>query len=223
LRQGGDVIGARSNCGLLVVDDHGIVREGLIALLTQQHGMRVLGSAACGQDAILAAERLKPDIILMDLVLPDMSGIEATERVLALLPLTRVIVLSACHTIEHAYRALRAGARGYIVKDAAPEELVRAVRAVNEGNQYLSEEVRPSIAAGAFYYSLAKSPLESLSVRERDVLNRIVAGSSSASIARELSLSSKTVDTYRGRLMTKLGVRNRSALIRFAIENDFTA
>jgi DNA-binding NarL/FixJ family response regulator len=213
----------RSNCGLLVVDDHGIVREGLVALLRRQEGMRVLGTASCGQEAIRAAQDLLPDIVIMDLVLPDMSGIEATERILALLPLTRVIVLSACHTIEHAYRALRAGARGYIVKDAAPEELVRGVRAVNEGNQFLSAQVEPSIADGVFYYSLPKSPLESLSVRERDVLSRIVAGSSSASIARELSLSSKTIDTYRGRLMTKLGVRNRSALIRFAIENDFTA
>jgi DNA-binding NarL/FixJ family response regulator len=207
----------------LVVDDHGIVREGLIALLRRQEGMHVLGSAACGQDAIQAAQDLKPDIIIMDLVLPDMSGIEATERVLALLPLTRVIMLSACHTIEHAYRALRAGALGYLVKDAAPEDLVRAVRAVHEGHQFLSAQVTPSIADGAFYYSLPKSPLESLSVRERDVLGRIVAGSSSAAIGRELSLSSKTVDTYRGRLMAKLGVPNRSALIRFAIENDFTA
>jgi DNA-binding NarL/FixJ family response regulator len=217
------VTDATPSCGLLVVDDHGIVREGLIAMLMRQEGMQVLGSATCGEEAILAAQRLKPAIIIMDLVLPDMSGIEVTERIVALLPLTRVIILSACHTIEHVYRALRAGACGYIVKDAAAEELVHAVRAVRDGKQFLSAQVTPPIAGGALWYSSPKSPLESLSLRERDVLSRIVAGSSSAAIAEQLSLSPKTVDTYRGRLMAKLGVSNRSALIRFAIENDFTA
>jgi DNA-binding NarL/FixJ family response regulator len=216
------VTDATPSCGLLVVDDHGIVREGLIAMLMRQEGMQVLGSATCGEEAILAAQRLEPTIIIMDLVLPDMSGIEATERILALLPLTRVIILSACHTIEHVYRALRAGAAGYIVKDAAAEELVHAVHAVRDGKQFLSARVTPP-NAGTFCYSSPKSPLESLSSRERDVLSRIVAGASSAAIAVQLSLSPKTIDTYRGRLMAKLGVGNRSALIRFAIENDFTA
>jgi DNA-binding NarL/FixJ family response regulator len=208
--------------GVLVVDDHGIVREGLIALLARQDGIRVLGSAASGQAAVLAAEQLKPDIVIMDLVMPDMSGIDATERILKLLPLTRVIVLSACHTIEHVYRALRAGACAYVVKDALGEELAHAVRAVRHGKQYLSPQVTPPDIDGAQCYSLPKSPLERLSLREREVLHRIVAGASSAAIAQHLSLSRKTVDTYRGRLMAKLGVCNRSALIRFALENEFT-
>jgi DNA-binding NarL/FixJ family response regulator len=208
--------------GVLVVDDHGIVREGLTALLARQDGIRVLGSAASGQAAVLAAEQLKPDIIIMDLVLPDMSGIDATERILKLLPLTRVIVLSACHTIEHVYRALRAGACAYVVKDAVGEDLAHAVRAVRHGKQYLSPQVTPPDIDGAQCYSLPKSPLERLSLREREVLHRIVAGASSAAIAQHLSLSRKTVDTYRGRLMAKLGVCNRSALIRFALENEFT-
>jgi DNA-binding NarL/FixJ family response regulator len=208
--------------GVLVVDDHGIVREGLTALLARQDGIRVLGSAASGQAAVLAAEQLKPDIVIMDLVMPDMSGIDATERILKLLPLTRVIVLSACHTIEHVYRALRAGACAYVVKDALGEELAHAVRAVRHGKQYLSPQVTPPDIDGAQCYSLPKSPLERLSLREREVLHRIVAGASSAAIAQHLSLSRKTVDTYRGRLMAKLGVCNRSALIRFALENEFT-
>jgi DNA-binding NarL/FixJ family response regulator len=209
-------------CGVMVVDDHGIVREGLIAMLRRQAGIQVLGSATSGQDAILAAQRLSPAIIIMDLVLPDMSGIEATERILALLPQTRVIMLSACQTIEHVYRALRAGALGYIVKDAPAEELMRAVQAAREGRQYLSPQVTPPLAGGSPCYSHSKSPLERLSGRERDVLSRIVAGSSSSAIGQHLALSSKTIDTYRGRLMAKLGVSNRSALIRFAIENQFT-
>jgi DNA-binding NarL/FixJ family response regulator len=209
--------------GVLVVDDHGIVREGLVALLARQDGIRVLGSAASGREAITAARRFKPDIIIMDLVLPDMNGVDATERIIRTLPLTRVIVLSASHNIEHVYRALRAGACGYVVKDALGNELMHAVRAVRHGKQFLSPRVASPAAAGTRCYSLPKSPLERLSVRERDVLHRVVSGASSAVIARHLSLSRKTVDTYRGRLMVKLGVCNRSALIRFAIENEFTA
>lgn len=205
-----------------MVDDHGIVREGLIALLKRQSGITVLGSAISGAEAIAAAQRLKPAIIIMDLVLPDMSGIDATERILKLLPLTRVIMLSARHTIEHVYRALRAGAFGYVVKDAPAEELVEAVLAVRDGKRYLSPQVSSTVHDGATCYSLPKSPLERLSVRERDVLHRIVAGGSSAAIGQHLSLSPKTIDTYRGRLMAKLGVCNRSELIRFVIENEFT-
>jgi DNA-binding NarL/FixJ family response regulator len=209
--------------GVLVVDDHGIVREGLCALLARQRGICVLGSAASGHESVRAAARLNPDIIIMDLVLPDMSGIEAMQRIKRILPLTRVIVLSASHNTEHVYRALRTGACGYVVKDALGSELMHAVRAVRNGKQFLSPKISPPGTAGVGCYSLPKSPLERLSTRERDVLHRVVAGASSAVIARHLSLSPKTVDTYRHRLMAKLGVCNRSALIRFAIENEFTA
>jgi DNA-binding NarL/FixJ family response regulator len=212
-----------SLCGLLVVDDHGIVREGLLAMLKRQDGMHVLGSAATGREAILEAQRLKPCVVVMDLVLPDMSGIDATESILAILPLTRVIILSACHTIEHVYRALRAGALGYVVKDAPAEELVLAVRAVRDGKQFLSPQITPSMIDGSRCFTLSKSPMERLSKRERDVLQQIVAGDSSTIIGQHLSLSRKTIDTYRARLMVKLGVRNRSALIRFAIENGIVA
>jgi DNA-binding NarL/FixJ family response regulator len=212
----------RPSCGILVVDDHGIVREGLIALLKRQGDIDVLGSAISGAEAIAAAQRLKPTIIIMDLFLPDMSGIDATTRILASLPLTRVIMLSARHTSEHVYGALRAGALGYVVKDAPADELLQAVRSIREGKRYLSPQVAPAVG-DATCYSLPKSPLERLSMRERDVLHRIVAGGSSAAIGQHMSLSPKTIDTYRGRLMTKLGVRNRSELIRFVIENEITA
>ncbi len=207
---------------LVVVDDHGIVREGLIALLEKHDRIRIIGAAASGQEAILVSQQLKPDIIIMDLVLPDMNGIDATERILRFLPRARIVVLSACHTTEHVYRALRAGAVAYVVKDALGEELVHAVTIVMDGKQFLSPQVVPLPEDGSKCYSLPKSPLERLSLREREVLHRIVAGASSATIAQHLSLSRKTVDTYRGRLMMKLGVCNRSALIRFAIENELT-
>lgn len=194
-----------------------------MAMLKHQAGVEVLGSANSGEEAIAAALRLKPAIVIMDLVLPDMSGIEAMERILVLLPPTRVIMLSARHTIEHVYCALRAGAYGYVVKNAATEELLQAVLLVKEGKKYLSPQVAPEAIGDVDCYALPKSPLERLSTRERDVLERIVGGASSATIAQHLSLSPKTIDTYRGRLMAKLGVHNRSALIRFAIENELQA
>jgi DNA-binding NarL/FixJ family response regulator len=204
---------------IVVVDDHGIVREGLMALLNRQEGMTVIGSASTGKAAILAAERLKPDIIIMDLMLPDLNGIDATERILSANPATQVIALSASHTAEHVRRALRAGARGYVVKDARGAELVEAVRTVASGRQYFSERAQIPLDGGR----LGKTPIERLSAREREVLHRIVEGSTSVAIAKELSLSRKTVDTYRARLMVKLGVANRTALIRLAIENELLA
>lgn len=207
---------------IVVVDDHGIVREGLMALLNRQEGMTVVGSAATGKGAIQAAEKLRPDIIIMDLVLPDVNGIDATQRILATNPATQIIALSASHTTEHVCRALRAGARGYVVKDARGAELVEAVKTVASGKQYLSQRVALP-PEGLRDGRLAKTPIERLSSREREVLHRIVEGSTSVAIAKQLSLSRKTVDTYRARLMVKLGVSNRTALIRFAIENELLA
>ena len=205
---------------LMVVDDHGIVCEGLTALLAREESMTVVGSAATGREAVLAARRLKPDVIIMDLVLPDLNGIDATQLILAENPSTRVIALSACHSAEHVHRALRAGAHGYALKDAAARELVLAVKTVVAGRQYLSPAIAAAMAPGLSTESLRKSPIERLSLRERQVLRRIVDGATSAAIAEHLSLSRKTVDTYRGRLMVKLGVDNRSALIRCAIEHE---
>ena len=208
---------------ILVVDDHGIVREALTILIERQGGMTVVGSAANGADAVSAAINLEPDLILMDLVLQDMNGLDATRRILTLRPTSRIIVLSACRTTEHVYRALRAGARGYVVKEALGAELVKAITTVMSGERFLSPGLTPLFVGHLLSGTLTKSPMESLSVRERQVLQRIVAGASSADIAANLCLSRKTVDTYRGRLMTKLGVANRSALIRLAVEHELMA
>jgi DNA-binding NarL/FixJ family response regulator len=204
---------------VLVVDDHGIVREGLYALLEKRPNLEVVGAAATGEEAIVAARHLRPDVIIMDLVLPDLNGIDATQRILEESPAIRVIVLSARQSPEHLHRALRAGVRGYVVKAAAGSDLLHAIRRVNAGGTYVS----PAVSCLLDVPNAPKSPYERLSVREREVLRRIVAGSSSADIAQHLSLSRKTIDTYRGRLMVKLGVSNRSALIRLAIENELTA
>jgi DNA-binding NarL/FixJ family response regulator len=204
---------------ILVVDDHGIVRDGIRSLLRRQDGMDVVGLAATGEQAVKAALSLRPDVIIMDLILPVLNGIDATQRILASLPQSRIIVLSACCTSEHIYRALRAGAVGYVIKDAAGPELVDAVRTVLAGRRYLSPSVAALLEGDLAAKAVTRSPLESLSARERDVLHRTVEGYSSAQIALQLSLSPSTIDTYRSRLMQKLGVANRSALIRFAIQH----
>jgi DNA-binding NarL/FixJ family response regulator len=207
---------------VLVVDDHGIVRDGLTVLLERHGQMKVCGSAATGKEAVLSAARIKPDVVVMDLMLPELSGIDATERILRVLPQTRIVVLSICHTSEHVFRALRAGARGYVTKDAAGAELVRAVVAVFNGERYLSPKITEMVIGGLLDSSAPHSPLESLSSREREVLHLTVAGSSSAEIAHKLSLSRKTVDTYRSRVMTKLGVPDLAGLIHFAVEHAMT-
>jgi DNA-binding NarL/FixJ family response regulator len=202
---------------ILVVDDHGIVRDGLTALLGANPRMKVIGTAADGKSAILAAERLKPDVVIMDLVLPELSGIDATLRILAALPLTRIVVLSVCDTSEHVFGALRAGARGYVLKECASAELVRAVSTVVDGERYLSPRIAGVVIDAVIGDAVHQSPIESLSPREREVLHLTVAGASSAEIGEKLSLSRKTVDTYRSRVMGKLGVPDLAGLIRFAV------
>jgi DNA-binding NarL/FixJ family response regulator len=204
---------------ILIVDDHGIVRDGMRVLLNRQDGLEVVGLAATGEHAVLAAKRLKPHVIIMDLVLPALNGIDATQRILRSLPETKIVVLSACSTSEHIYRALRAGALGYVLKDAPACDLVCAVKTVLTGKRYLSPSITAVLANDRESENVTQSPLERLSAREREVLHRTVEGYSSTQIALQLSLSRKTVDTYRSRLMQKLGVSDRSTLIRFAIQH----
>ncbi|HEY3653565.1 MAG TPA: response regulator transcription factor [Steroidobacteraceae bacterium] len=205
---------------ILLVDDHDIVREGLMALLSRAEGMTVVGSAVTGEEAVLAARRLSPDVIVMDLVLPGLNGLEATRRILSEWPLTHIIALSGCHTSEHVHRALRAGARGYVTKTSAGSDLVAAVKAVIAGDRYISAGIMPVTVEALGNRSASTRSREHLSERELAVLRLLVAGLSSTHIARQLSVSPKSVDTYRHRLMVKLGVANRAELIRVAVEYD---
>jgi DNA-binding NarL/FixJ family response regulator len=199
------------------VDDHGIVRDGLSALLNVHSEMRVVGTAADGKTAVRVAEELAPDVVVMDLALPELSGIDATLRILAARPLTRVVILSASDTSEHVFRALRAGAHGYVLKESVGAEIVQAVTAVRNGERYLSPRLTGVLIDGLLSGSSSTSPIESLSPREREVLHLTVTGASSAEIGERLSLSRKTVDTYRSRIMGKLGVSDLAGLIRFAV------
>jgi DNA-binding NarL/FixJ family response regulator len=205
---------------ILIVDDHSLVREGLAVLIEREPGLKVVGFAATGEEAVMATQRLRPDLVIMDLMLPALNGIDATRRIIAEFPETRIIALSACHTPEQVSRVLRAGALGFVLKTEAATELLRAVQMVAAGGRYLSPAIMVLFVDGALNRPIPQSPFERLSSREREVVQLIVAGSTSSDIALRLSLSRKTVDTYRGRIMVKLGVANRSALIRFALEYE---
>jgi DNA-binding NarL/FixJ family response regulator len=207
---------------IVLVDDHDIVRTGLAALLDRENGMKIVGTAATGEEAVQAARRLQPDLIIMDLALPTLNGIDATRLIRSEFPRMRVVALSASQRPGNVCRALSAGANGYILKNVPGEEIVRAVRSVVAGGLYISPAITP-FPVDRLTTAAKQSPFEGLSARERDVLRRIVAGSTSADIARCLSLSPKTVETYRGRLMVKLSVETRAALIRLALEWELPA
>ncbi|HWP94934.1 MAG TPA: response regulator transcription factor [Gammaproteobacteria bacterium] len=208
---------------VLLVDDHVLVREGLAALLAAQHDIRVVGQAAHGREALALAETLAPRVVVMDIAMPELNGLEATERLCERLPATRVVVLSMHSTREHVARALRAGALGFLLKEDAASELVQAVRTVAAGRRYLSRALEHAGIAGWLEEDKDRTPLERLSPREREVLQGVVEGHSSTEIASFLGLSPKTVETYRSRLMEKLGVNDVPSLVKFALQHGLTS
>ncbi len=210
---------------VLLADDHKIVRDGLRALLQMEPDIAVVGDVANGSEAISQAQILHPDVIVMDIAMPDMNGLDATQRVRQVSPATQVVILSMYSTAEHLNRALRAGALGYVLKESAGSEVVTAIRSVHAGQHHLSPGISETMIAEYLHprqTTLSNDPFERLSANERRVLQHVVEGKSSAAITALLGLSPKTVETYRSRLMRKLGVSNLSGLIRFAIENGLT-
>ena len=202
---------------ILVVDDHRIVRDGIAKLLDGDNELKIVGCAATGEEAVDACRRLRPDIVIMDLLLPGLNGIDATEVILAQSPSVAVIVLSSSNALGHVQRALRAGARGYVQKSDERADLHRAIELVMSGGRYISPGIS-ELTDLCTLLEAQESRFERLSSRERDVLRRVVAGYTSADIGHQLSLSPKTIETYRCRLMVKLGVTDRAALIRLALD-----
>ena len=207
------------NLKVLLVDDHAVMREGLAALLSGA-GIDVIGTASNGREAVRLARELTPDVVVMDISMPDLNGIEAARQIRVRAPSVRIVMLSMHANREHVHQALAAGAEGYVLKEAAANEVVTAVRAVTAGRRYLSPAIESAMLdAGG---TGTRGPLESLSTRERQVLQLVVEGESSAEIARTVHLSPKTVETYRSRLMKKLGVANVTALVKFAVQHGLT-
>jgi DNA-binding NarL/FixJ family response regulator len=210
---------------VLLSDDHAVVRDGLRYLLEAQGDIVVVGDAADGRQAIKQSQQLHPDVVVMDIAMPELNGIDATQQIRETCPSIQVLILSMHSTTEHIFRALQAGARGYLLKESAGAELVEAVRAVNAGRRYLSDRIVDTVVDDYVDQSqatLAKSPLDRLSSREREILQLVVEGKSSAEIAERLFLSTKSIETYRSRLMQKLGIGDLPSLIKFAIQHGLT-
>jgi len=208
---------------VLIVDDHSIVREGLKVILESHNDIHVVGEAADGHKAVEQATMLRPDVILMDIAMPALNGIEATRIISESIPASKIIILSMHHTSEHIFRAVRAGARGYLFKESVGNEVVAAIRSVLKGQRFFGRGVElPFDIINRDFGTLPKSLLESLSIREHEVMQHVVEGRTSAEIALLLSLSPKSVETYRSRLMLKLGIKNIPALVKFALQHGIT-
>ena len=201
-----------------LVDDQRILREGLRALLELDGSIQVVGEAADGRAALDGILAVQPEVVLMDVTMPDLNGIDAAQILTQKAPQIKVIILSVHSDSEHVYRAFQAGATGYLLKESAGAEVLAAVRAAKQNRRYVS----PKIADALALRRDKRSPFESLSAREREVLQLTVTGSTSAAIAGKLNLSPKTVDTYRSRVMEKLGAQNLPELVRLAIKHGLT-
>jgi DNA-binding NarL/FixJ family response regulator len=204
---------------LVLADDHRIVRQGLRALLAMESDVRLVGEAADGLEAVRLVTRLKPDILVLDLMLPGLSGLEVARRVVEQSPRTRVVVLSMHANEAYVAEALRAGAVAYVLKDSGAEELMRAVREAFAGRRYLSPSIsEQAVLAYSPKGSIAPDPLTTLTDREKEVLQLTAEGHSGNAIARRLFISPRTVESHRTNLMRKLGVRNQKELVRYAAQ-----
>ncbi|HET7672701.1 MAG TPA: response regulator transcription factor [Burkholderiales bacterium] len=207
---------------ILIADDHGVVAEGLKHLIEAQSDLQVLAIVPDGREAVRVAREVQPDVVLMDLSMPELNGADATRAILERDPKCKVIVLSMYAEREYVRRALKAGAAGYVVKRSAAKEVVDAIRAVHAGQRYLSPRVADVVIDD--YAGDGKGDLlERLSAREREVLQLLAEGRTGAEIAARLSLSQKTVETYRARLVEKLGIRDVAGLVKFAIQRGLVS
>jgi DNA-binding NarL/FixJ family response regulator len=208
---------------VLLLDDHAVVRDGLQALLAVEADIRVVGSFADAGSAVQFAADAPPDVAVLDIALPGLDGIEAARRIHDLCPDTQILMLSMHASPEHVYQALRAGAKGYVLKESAGGEVVDAVRAVHSGRRYLSEKLSPRALDDYIRERGTDHPLEKLSRRELQVLKLIVEGHTSSQVGALLGLSPKSIDTYRSRMMVKLEIDDLANLVKFAIRQGVTS
>ncbi len=212
---------------ILLVDDHQMMRDGLRAILSAKEGIVVVGEADDGRKALEAAQELNPDVVVMDVGMPEMNGIEASRRILRELPQVKVIALSTHADKRYVLNMIAAGAAGYVLKEAAGEDLVRAVEAVCRGEHYLS----PQITGVVFEPMLGRVPRKSpegggyevLGAREREVLQLLAEGLTSKEIAARLELSTKTIETHRRNISQKLGLKSIAELTKYAVREGMTS
>ena len=206
---------------ILIVDDHAILRQALHQLLELRPEVEVVGDAANGREAVAATEKLMPDVVLMDMVMPGLNGLEATRQIRKRFPKTRVLILTGYMEDEQILSALRAGAAGYVVKRSDTEELLLGIQAVHRGNTYFSSAISDGDAVNQYLWQAkkedGKAGYDLLTSREREVLQLIAEGYSNQKIAQELFISVKTVEAHKAHIMSKLHARNRTDLIRYAL------
>lgn len=202
---------------VLLADDHTIVRQGLKLILATHADLEVIGEAANGNEAVELARKLSPDIVLIDVAMPEVNGIEATRRMVEANSRLKVLVLSMHKEPVYVREILRAGARGYILKDAIDTELISAIRSIARGDGYISPAVSGALLSD--FRQNVTDPVHLLSNREREVLQQIAEGKTNKEIAGKLNLSVYTVDSHRGKIMEKLNLHSTGELVRFAIKN----
>ena len=202
---------------ILLADDHAVVRQGFRMILSSHPDLEIVGEAGNGREAVELAATLRPDVVVMDVAMPELNGIEATRRLTAENPHIRVVALSMHKDSVYVRELLRAGARGYLLKDSVADDLVAAVRAVAGGEGYLSPAISNAVLDD--YRKHVTNPIDLLSSREREVLQMLAEGKTNKEIAVTLNLSVYTVDAHRGRIMEKLNVHSINELVRFAVRN----
>lgn len=200
---------------VLIVDDHALVREGVRHVLTSDSGFDVVGEASTGEDAVRLSAELAPDVVVLDLTMPGMSGLDAAPRIREAAPAARLLVLSIHDHEEYVLQSVRAGAEGYLRKDSSPAELRGAIRAIHEGGSFFSAPVARTLAAAL----QNERRIATLSTREREVLVEIARGASNKEIAARFGISVRTVESHRDSLARKLQLKGAASLTRFAIEN----
>ena len=202
---------------ILLADDHALVRQGFRMILSAQADMQIVGEAGNGREAVELAETLQPDVVIMDVAMPELNGMEATRRLAAVAPRARVLALSMHKDAVYVREILRAGARGYLLKDSVDADLIAAVRSVAKGEGYLSPGVSDAVLTD--YRKHVTDPLDLLTSREREVLQMIAEGKTNKEIASTLNLSVYTVEAHRGRVMEKLNLHSAGELVRFALRS----
>jgi DNA-binding NarL/FixJ family response regulator len=211
---------------VFLADDHRMVREGFRLLLETQPDIKVVGEAGNGRDTVRQVMKTPVHVVLMDIAMPELNGIEATRQICEACPGVKVIILSMYSTTQHIFRAFKAGARGYILKESGGEDVIKAIRTVHEGSIFLCNEISEAVM-GDYIKSRdvgpADDPLGRLNSREREILQLLVEGKTNARIAQLLYLSPKTIETYRSHLMQKLGIADLPGLVKFAIQHGLTS
>ncbi len=208
-----------SKIRILIADDHSIVREGVRMILDSEDDFEVVGEASTGREALEEARRLRPDVVVMDISMPDMTGIEATRKISGELPAVQVMGLTMHEDEGYVFELLKAGAAGYVLKRAAAEDLVAAVRAAHQGEAFLYPSVAKVVIQDFLHRATAQdqATLDGLTDREREVLTLIAEGLTNQEIAGRLFISIKTVQTHRAHIMEKLNLHDRTELVRYAI------